>query len=253
VRCFEWSTSTRPEEGFVFGVARDVTERRQATAELSALRRVATLVAQRVPPDELFSVVAEEIARVVDVPLVRVVRYEPDGTATECASFSTEGPKVPFPMRLQLEGVSVLRLVRDSSAAARIDEYSGLEGEIAEIARRWGINSAVGSPIAVAGRLWGAVVASSTRQLPEGIEQRLADFTALLASAIGSAESHEALERLADEQAALRRVAVLVARQPSPDAVFTAVTEAVGRLLGADLAAMHRRPHPCRTGARLRR
>src|SRR5262245_34284758 len=44
---------------------------------------------------------------------------------------------------------------------------------------------------------------------------------------------------LAAEQAALRRVATLVARQPSPDEVFTAVTEAVGPLLGADLAAMH--------------
>jgi GAF domain-containing protein len=43
---------------------------------------------------------------------------------------------------------------------------------------------------------------------------------------------------LAEEQAALRRVATLVAQQPSPQEVFTAVTEAVGPLLGADLAAM---------------
>jgi signal transduction histidine kinase len=46
------------------------------------------------------------------------------------------------------------------------------------------------------------------------------------------------LRTLADEQAALRRVAVLVAQQPSPDQVFTAVAEAVGPLLGADLTAM---------------
>jgi signal transduction histidine kinase len=44
---------------------------------------------------------------------------------------------------------------------------------------------------------------------------------------------------LADEQAALRRVATLVAQQPSPSEVFTAVTQAVGLLLGADLAALH--------------
>jgi signal transduction histidine kinase len=44
---------------------------------------------------------------------------------------------------------------------------------------------------------------------------------------------------LANEQAALRRVAVLVAQQPSPSEVFTAVTQAVGLLLGADLAALH--------------
>ena len=44
---------------------------------------------------------------------------------------------------------------------------------------------------------------------------------------------------LADEQAALRRVAVLVAQQPSPSEVFTAVTQAVGLLLDADLAVLH--------------
>ena len=43
---------------------------------------------------------------------------------------------------------------------------------------------------------------------------------------------------LADEQAALRRVATLVAQQPSPEEVFTAVAEAVGPLLGADLTAL---------------
>ena len=36
----------------------------------------------------------------------------------------------------------------------------------------------------------------------------------------------------------LRRLAMLVARQPSPDELFTAVTEEVGAVLGADLAAM---------------
>src|SRR3954468_4133283 len=44
----------------------------------------------------------------------------------------------------------------------------------------------------------------------------------------------EELQRLAAEQAALRRVATLVAREASPDAVFAMVTEEAGRLLGAD-------------------
>ena len=43
----------------------------------------------------------------------------------------------------------------------------------------------------------------------------------------------EAAQRaLADEQAALRRVATLVAGEPSPRRVFEQVTEEVGRLLG---------------------
>jgi PAS domain S-box-containing protein len=40
--------------------------------------------------------------------------------------------------------------------------------------------------------------------------------------------------RLASEQAALRRVATLVARSPEPELVFEAVAEEAGRLLGAD-------------------
>jgi len=51
--------------------------------------------------------------------------------------------------------------------------------------------------------------------------------------------SESARDELADEQAALRRIAVLVAQQPTPEEVFRAVTEAVGPLLGADLTAMH--------------
>src|SRR5882672_12764851 len=50
------------------------------------------------------------------------------------------------------------------------------------------------------------------------------------------ARSEEARGALADEQAALRRVATLVARQPSPAEVFAAVTEEAGKLLHLDTA-----------------
>jgi hypothetical protein len=102
-----------------------------------------------------------------------------------------------------------------NSEAARIDDYSGLEGDLADVARRRGIRPAVGVPIVVAGRLWGVMAVSSKEHdpLPQGTEARLADFTELVATAIANAESREALEQLADEQAALRRVATLVARR----------------------------------------
>jgi signal transduction histidine kinase len=46
--------------------------------------------------------------------------------------------------------------------------------------------------------------------------------------------------RIADEQAALRRVATLVARGAPPEEVFAAVTEEAGRLFAADLAFLNR-------------
>jgi hypothetical protein len=48
------------------------------------------------------------------------------------------------------------------------------------------------------------------------------------------------LGQLAEEQAALRRVATLVARATPPEAVFAAVAEEVGQLLPVDSATMGR-------------
>jgi GAF domain-containing protein len=52
--------------------------------------------------------------------------------------------------------------------------------------------------------------------------------------------SGEELRPLAQEQAALRRVATLVARGAPPEKVFAAVVEEVGRLLPVDLVSMAR-------------
>jgi signal transduction histidine kinase len=50
------------------------------------------------------------------------------------------------------------------------------------------------------------------------------------------AATHERLQRLAEEQAALRRVATVVAGGAEPEEVFELVTEEAGRLLGASSA-----------------
>ncbi|HEV7852088.1 MAG TPA: PAS domain S-box protein, partial [Mycobacterium sp.] len=186
VRRFKWNTHTRPDEGVVYGVARDVTDRRGASAELNALHRVATLVAEGVQPQDLFAIVAEEVSRVVDVSAVSVMRYELDGTATECANFDRGEKLFPVGVRWSIEGTNILRLIRDSAAAARIDDYAGLKGEMAAIIRSTGIRATVGVPIVVAGRLWGTIVVSTTEPdpLPEDTASRLADFTELLATAI---------------------------------------------------------------------
>jgi PAS domain S-box-containing protein len=240
VRWVEWHTKARPEEGLVYGVGRDVTEHKMANDELSALRRVATLVAEGREPRELFAVVAKEVAGLIDVPVVGIARYEPDDVATTCASFSSEGPLFPIGRRWSLEGTSTLRLVRDTSAPARIDDYSGLEGEVADLVRGVGLRSSVAIPIAVAGRLWGAIVVTSPQRLPEGTEERLADFSELIATAIANAESREGLESLADEQAALHGVATLVAQGAASSVVLDAVAAEMQTLLGADQVALNR-------------
>jgi signal transduction histidine kinase len=205
-------------------VAERTAELCLANDELSALRHVATLVAEGARPQDLFAVVAEEVARVVDVPLVSVVRYGPDGKEVECANYSRRAP---------------------GSEPARIGDDSQLHDDNAAAVRGNGTPPTVRVPIVVAGRVWGAVVVSATKpeSLPEGTEARLADFTELLATALENAESREALGRLAEEQAALRRVATLVARDVRPVEIFSAVVEEVGRLFGTDTAAVVRFEH----------
>jgi signal transduction histidine kinase len=77
-------------------------------------------------------------------------------------------------------------------------------------------------------------------RLPDRIEDRLAGFTELVATTISNSASREKLARLADEQAALRRVATLVARGVPPPDVFAAVAHEVGVLIGVDVTHMAR-------------
>jgi signal transduction histidine kinase len=216
-----------------------VSEGLRPDDELRALRRLATLVAEGVPPQRLFAVVADEVARVLEVPTATVLRYESDGTVTSCARSET-GPPLELGTRFALDGPSVLGRIRSTWKPARIDDYSTRTGELPNAVRVGGVRSAVGTPIIVSGRLWGAIVVSSprTEPLPEGTEARLEDFTQLLATAIANAESHAALERLADEQAALRRVATLVAQGVPPAEIFAAVSDEVDGLFdcGAGVA-----------------
>jgi signal transduction histidine kinase len=84
------------------------------------------------------------------------------------------------------------------------------------------------------------VSSAAAEPLPDDTEARLADFTDLAATAIANAESRAGLARLAEEQAALRRVATLVARAAPPEVLFAAVAEEVGRLLPVGLASLAR-------------
>jgi signal transduction histidine kinase/putative methionine-R-sulfoxide reductase with GAF domain len=215
-------------------VARDVTERRLASDELGALRRVAIVAAEGAPPSDLFTVVAEEVARVVDVPVVTVVRYEPDAKATVCSTFPTDLAPLPAGTRFSLDGTTLSSLVRDRCAAVRVDDYSQLDGGTAAAVRDSGVRAAVGVPIVVAGSLWGSMAVWSMvpEPLPDDTADRLAHFTELLATAIANAESREALARLAEQQAALRRVATLVATGVNQSELFAAVAEEMARCLG---------------------
>jgi hypothetical protein len=70
------------------------------------------------------------------------------------------------------------------------------------------------------------------------MKRRLADFTELVATAISNLQARAEGERLATEQAGLRRVATLVAEGAEPATVFDAVAREMERLLGADQVSL---------------
>jgi signal transduction histidine kinase/putative methionine-R-sulfoxide reductase with GAF domain len=210
-------------------------------AQQAALRRVATLVARESSAVEVFSAVTDEALGVLDTEAVGLLRLEPDGSVSLVAQSDTPWDPPPLGTRLALDGVNVIVQAVRTGQAVRVDDWADATGSVAEMATVLGVRSCVATPITVDGRLWGVMVTATSRNepLPADTRARTEQFTELIATAIANAESRQALGVLADEQAALRRVAVLVAEQPSPDEVFTAVTEAVAPLLGADLTAMH--------------
>jgi signal transduction histidine kinase len=213
----------------------------QITGEQAALRRVATLVAQASPPADVFAAVTEEAGRLLGADYTMMARYDPDGARTIVAAWSSAGAAFPIGHRAQLGGRNVPTMVFLTGRTARVDDYGDATGAVADAARAFGFRAAVAVPVSVEGQLWGImIVGSRLGPLPAGTEARLAGFTELAATAIANAQARMELRGFAEEQAALRRVATLVARGASPAHVLTTVTEEAGRLLHADRATMKR-------------
>ncbi|HEY0621315.1 MAG TPA: GAF domain-containing protein, partial [Kribbella sp.] len=219
------------------------TQLRQLADEQAALRRVATLVARGAPADELFAAVPAEAGQLLQADQATMIRYESDGTATIVANWRTTGGAMPpVGSREPLGGKNLTTLIAETRRPARIDSYADASGGPAVAAREAGFSAAVGAPIIVQGRVWGALIVCSVDEhsLPLDTEARLASFTELVATAIANARAEGELHELADTQAALRRLATLVARGEPPEAVFAAATSEALRHFGSGTARMIR-------------
>jgi signal transduction histidine kinase len=88
-----------------------------------------------------------------------------------------------------LGGTNVISLVARTGRCARIDDYLDATGAIAAFGRQLDAREgAVGAPIVLEGRLWGALLANSgqTEALPPGTERSIEEFTELVAVAISN-------------------------------------------------------------------
>jgi signal transduction histidine kinase len=228
----------------LLGLAISNAESREAlrilAVDQAALRRVATLVAEGASADEVYAAVAREAAKALDLKVSVLVRFDPGEWLTVMASFNSDRG-FPGGSRFAIDG-GVSKLILDTGKAARVDTFEGMPGTIAAAARASGENSSFGVPVVVEGAVWGMLAGDGVgpEPLPWDVEPRLRAFTELVATAISNTESRDALRRVADEQAALRRVATLVAEGASPDALFSAVVREVAAVLDVSAVTLDR-------------
>ena len=157
---------------------RAATELARLADEQAALRRVATLVAHGVAAERGLRRRHRGGRHGCCARTARLVRYEPDGTATVVGG-------VEHARRAFRPSARGGRLEGDERRRAGAARRAGPPGSTttrrpparsASSRGELGIRSAVGSPIVVEGRLWGAMIVASqqTEPLPADTEARLA-------------------------------------------------------------------------------
>ncbi|HTU87030.1 MAG TPA: GAF domain-containing protein, partial [Solirubrobacteraceae bacterium] len=250
---------TREETGLLRGMARVASmtmrmlrvldDERAAREEVerlaldqAALRRVATLVAKAAPRENIYAAVAAEIAQRLGADVGAVLRYEANGTATIIGGWGVPGEQIPIGTQLRVAGEGVAVSVWQTRRPARVERFDGPPGSVAACFRSLGVHTGVGCPIMVDDDLWGVAFAATARRgaLPAGSEARIAEFTQLVSAAIANAEARVEVRRIADEQAALRRVATLVARGAGADEVLGAVASETRAVLDSDISTLLR-------------
>ena len=209
---------------------------RALAEERAALLRVAELVAQDGSPAEVFATVVTEASRLLRGQAMTLSRFEGAGELVVVAS--CYGP-APVGDRVVFEAGTLPDRVLRRAAVVRVDDYAGERD--AALARSYGLGAAVSAPVTVSDAVWGMLTATSPSQpLPPGTEDRLAQFAQLIAVAVGNSQARTAFTTLADEQAALRRIAELSARGMSADDVLRAVAVEGSRLSGVDFTTVLR-------------
>lgn len=212
----EWSSRPVPAERLMYAAARDITERRRAEQELrdahallqasrdrlhnladeqTALRRVATLVATGVPPPDVFEAVTTEMRRLLEAKIAVLLRYEPDDTATALAADTDPEIELGVGARIALDDDNVSARVKRTGRPATIADLAMASGSAVGPLRARGLRSVAGAPIVVEGRLWGAIVAGwgTELQVAGATEERMTQFTELVATAIANAHSRAEL------------------------------------------------------------
>jgi signal transduction histidine kinase len=170
-----------------------ISEERAAHERASGLLEIATLIAREAPEEVLFATVAQHVARRLGIEAASVLRYVGDERAVVVGVWR-EGGSRGLPVNAELDfdvRNSAVGRARRTRRPARADSYEGHSGELPVVMRAIDVRASVAAPVMLGDEVWGAVVASTTRDepLPPDSEHRLGDFTELVGMAVAIADS----------------------------------------------------------------
>jgi PAS domain S-box-containing protein len=153
-----------------------------------ALRRIAALVAGGAASPEVFAAIAREVAHVLGLALVVIWRVQPDGTASVLGAWSDRPHPFQAGSSWPVEERMAAAMLPAVGRPLRIEDFGEIAGAIPEAICEAGIRSGTGAAIVVDGELWGVMGAgvAPASPLPDGIEDQLAEFTELVATAISN-------------------------------------------------------------------
>lgn len=170
---------------------RNATRAQTLAREQTALQRVATRVADATEPQILFSLVAEQVGRLLKAEAGYVLRFEDDEGHRNMGSWARDSA----------------RLLRDDAVAGNLADGLGAQLRRGRSARRGAAGAArdslgfvhrIAAPVLVDGRSWGMVIAlRDSREFRREDQTRLARFAQLASVAVANAHAHEALAKQA--------------------------------------------------------
>lgn len=211
--------------------------RAQIAEEQGALHRVAELVARGAPAADVFAAVPREASILAHGAGMCLTRFEGPRRLRVMGSFGE--PTAEVGALIDFAPDTLPAWVFAGRRTVRVDDYRTERD--AGLAVEYGIGASVAAAVLAAGSVWGMLTATSEAgPLPHGIEHRLERFTDLVAAALANGQARAELQALADEQAALRRVAELVAHDTALQELFPALTREASEILGGLPTALMR-------------
>gem|GEM_PF-6187157 len=166
---------------------RNATRAQSLAREQTALQRVATRVAGETDPELLFSLVAEQVGRLLKAEAGYVLRFEEEEQYRNIGSWARD------PERL-LPADAVARHLPDGICARLRKGRTARRCTVDASGDALGFRNRIAAPVLVDGRSWGMVVAlHDTVEFRREDEKRLVRFAELASVAVANARAHEAL------------------------------------------------------------